>query len=436
MPEPQIIYQNLDLQNKVQHKYTLLDIETLYAFLEEAGTFTYNALSNGLYPAALALNEEYSYTGYSNVWVRDNVHVATGLLAVGENEKAQQCTRSMLDFYIKHQAKIDAVLSGKSDPKEPMNRPHIRFQGETLEENEEVWPHAQNDALGYFIWLVAKLCEKGQFELNTSDAEVLCKLIDYLAKIEYWKDEDSGHWEEVRKVAASSIGPVVAGLQGILNLNENEFPEACKVFADKKSLIEDLVLKGKAALEKILPAECVQDDPEQNRRYDSALLFLIEPLNIVPREIATTIVEDVIEHLLGPHGIRRYLGDSYWCADFKTKLSSDELTGDFSDNMSDRDALLKPGEEAQWCIFDSMLSVIFGRWYLEDNNEKWKEKQIHHFNRALGQLTSNASKFGPLRGPESYYIEKGVYVPNDITPLYWTQANLQQAFAQMKNTHN
>ena len=55
------------------------------------------------------------------------------------------------------------------------------------------------------------------------DSEQLKCLADfprYFAAIRYWQDEDSGHWEEVRKVLASSIGSVVAGLREFQRLME------------------------------------------------------------------------------------------------------------------------------------------------------------------------------------------------------------------------
>jgi hypothetical protein len=39
------------------------------------------------------------------------------------------------------------------------------------------------------------------------------------------------------------------------------------------------------------------------------------------------------------------------------------------------------------------------------------ERQIAHFNRGLGQITS------ALQCPEAYFLERGVYIPNDNTPL-------------------
>ncbi|RLS37264.1 MAG: phosphorylase kinase, partial [Planctomycetota bacterium] len=36
------------------------------------------------------------------------------------------------------------------------------------------------------------------------------------------------------------------------------------------------------------------------------------------------------------------------------------------------------------------------------------------------------------RCPESYFCEKGQWIPNDITPLLWTQGNLWQALALLE----
>ena len=137
---------------------------------------------------------------------------------------------------------------------------------------------------------------------------------------------------------------------------------------------------------------------------------------------------------MGDYGIRRYLGDSYWCADYKEVFSEDDRTSDFSDDQASRDKYLKPGQEAQWCIFDSIMSVIYGQRFLDSGQTADYEKQRFHLDRALNQLTTRESTFGPYRCPESYYLEKGKYVPNDITPLLWTQGNLMMALHQWKQT--
>jgi phosphorylase kinase alpha/beta subunit len=62
------------------------------------------------------------------------------------------------------------------------------------------------------------------------------------------------------------------------------------------------------------------------------------------------------------------------------------------------------------------------------------EKQILHFNRSLRQLTDAESGFREYLCPELYYRKGKRYVPNDVTPLLWTQANLMLALHFMKES--
>ncbi len=204
--------------------------------------------------------------------------------------------------------------------------------------------------------------------------------------------------------------------------------------AVNSAFLDGLISRGEEALASILPAECIQSDPRKYRRYDSALLFLIYPLEVVDGPMEETILEDVRLNLQGDYGIRRYLGDSYWTADYKEKLPAEELTADVSERQEARDALARPGEEAQWCIFDPIISIIFGRRYLRSGDPIDLEGQVLHLNRSLGQMTGPECPQGELRCPEAYYLEHGRYVPNDHVPLLWTQANLRLALLAMRQS--
>ncbi len=93
-----------------------------------------------------------------------------------------------------------------------MNRPHIRFDGATLEEISQKWAHAQNDALGYYLWMLCRMTLGDLLEPDEEQAGVIGHLVAYFRLIRFWQDEDSGHWEEARKIEASSIGVVTAAL--------------------------------------------------------------------------------------------------------------------------------------------------------------------------------------------------------------------------------
>jgi phosphorylase kinase alpha/beta subunit len=68
------------------------------------------------------------------------------------------------------------------------------------------------------------------------------------------------------------------------------------------------------------------------------------------------------------------------------------------------------------------------------HNEKILDLQTHYFNRSLGQITGKDSPIGEFKCPELYYLEQEKYIPNDATPLLWTQANLQIALELIKKS--
>lgn len=409
---------------------SLNDAQSLSQFLEAQGTFRFPTLTTGLFSAAAGEGGDFELTGYRNVWVRDNIHIAHGHWRWHQTGQAVAALKSLMAYFLKYEHRFKDIIEGRLDPSDPMNRPHIRFDGLRLVELDEKWSHAQNDALGAFLWLACQLnseCRWSEAELGLLDSVAL-----FLNKIEFWNDEDSGHWEEVRKVAASSIGVATAGMEAWYRLRQGT---SAAVSISTQFAAEGtgstIHIPGRQALTSILPAECIQQDPTKNRRYDSALLFLIYPFQIVTGEMADRIVADVIANLAGTYGIRRYLGDSYWCADYKQKLAADVRTSDFSDNLADRDRLLEPGLEAQWCLFDPIIAIHFGLRFERTGDPADRQKQIAHLNRSLGQLTPADAPSGPYRCPESYYSERGKYVPNDICPLLWTQANLKLALTQL-----
>ena len=91
-------------------------------------------------------------------------------------------------------------------------------------------------------------------------------------------------------------------------------------------------------------------------------------------------------------------------------------------------------EEAQWCIFDPIISIIAGQRYLLNGDPSELQRQVLHLNRSLGQITGPDCLKGELRCPEAYYLEHGRYVPNDHVPLLWTQANLWLALLAMEKS--
>ena len=428
------------LDRFLRDQYSIDDVRVIRQQLEESGTFQFPTLPSGLFSAAITHSQDLEYTGYQNVWVRDNIHIAHHFYVLGQPDKAVEAVSAIARFFHTQRNKLRDIITGKADPQNVMLRPHVRFDGATLTELSEKWSHAQNDAIGYWLWLGSTLAREGHWLPTADDVKLLSNFVQYLEAVRFWEDEDSGHWEEARKIEASSIGVATAGLIAVRDYFAT-MASAQMPFGGTKSFVdqtcrraESLIERGRAALTAILPSECVQADPTKQRRCDSALLFLIYPVRIVSDEQADQIVSDVVGQLQGPHGIRRYLGDSYWCANYKALLDPQNRTTDFSNDMAARDRLLQPGGEAQWCIFDPILSVIQGERYQATGDPERLRLQTEYVNRSLRQLTGEDSTFPPLRCPESYYLENDRWVPNDITPLLWTQANLRLALHSLEQS--
>jgi hypothetical protein len=419
------------LAQRIRSDYSLDEIAMLRIFLVERGTFLFRPIGNGLYPASQPASGS-ATGGYHYAWVRDNIYVAYAHYVNGQLAESVNTVRCLANYFSKQTSRFVKIISGAGDLNEPMNRVHVRFDGSRLEEVPEKWAHAQNDALGYFVWLFCRMAVTKAVTLSLDDLELLAAFVAYFRAIRFWEDEDSGHWEEIRKVSASSVGVVVGALDALKAMLKANYAlhkdfRSTKLKVDM-DLVDELRDHGGRALKVILPSECIQPDRRKRRPFDAALLFLIYPIRVVDLAMEGRIISDVIGHLQGEVGIRRYLGDSYWCADYRELLPPEESNKDFSDDLDRRDALLREGEEAQWCIFDPIISAIHGRRYMETRERAALDQQTLYLNRSLGQITQD------LRCPEAYYIEGGRLVPNDNTPLLWTQANLWVALKHMEQS--
>jgi len=424
---------NSTLKAIVKPSYTLADLGNIEQFFRHHGTLDFIIKPNGLY-AALTTDQMESISGYTYTWIRDTIMITNYQYELGNISTAQKSVTALRDYFDKYRARFSDIIEGRADKNDPMQRPHIRFIGDTLAEVDQQWAHAENDALGYALWMAFSLANTGETEFTPRDSHVYALFPFYFQAIEYWQDEDNGHWEEARKIESSSIGVVIAALQEMRRFMQNHPLNSFEYDGRKVSIeqLNALIARGRNKLDEFLPYE----SPPQ-RLADSALLFLIYPINVVSETQTDEILRVVLTDLMGEYGIKRYLGDSYWCADYKKLLKEDERTVDFSDDMERRDRLLKPGTEAQWCIFDSIVSIIYGKRYLKSRKIEDLNKQTHFFNRSLSQVTSQDFGLGGGKCAEAYYLEDsnmGIYVPNDHVPLGWTQANLGVALEYMKRS--
>ncbi len=419
-----------------RNSYSCDEIEKLYKALTQFRVFQFDAFPNGLFPAVGRGSVTEQTSGYRAVWVRDNVHIAYAHYVTEDEALRAAAIRnaSALSSFFetnKQQTRILNVIKNPEIALNPMNRPHIRFDGEIETEITEKWPHAQNDALGAFLFFFCSLAIDKAIAVTSSQREMLRNFVHYFQAIEFWKDEDSGHWEEQRKISASSIGAVNAGLTKYRELLD------LPGFATDRSIIEydleTLLDTGIKAMNTILPLECAQQETLKYREHDAALLFLADPYEIVHLNTADKILSNIRKHLQGEYGIKRYLKDSYWGPNYRS-IPPEKRTIDLSEDIIQRDAFSVEGREAEWCIFDSVMSCAYGKRYLTAGDKSFLDLQTEYFNRALLQLVECPENNQRLVIPEAYFVENEMYVPNDHLPLQWAHANLLRAVIAMKKS--
>jgi GH15 family glucan-1,4-alpha-glucosidase len=418
------------LQDLICVEYDLASLKKVKKWLEAHRTLEIRPAAHGLFAASSSQATD-SATGYQNVWVRDCIMIANSFRLRGDSQTAIACVQGLTQYFHKHANRFHEIIGDftRALKEDPQRRPHIRFAANSLNELPEKWPHAQNDALGYALWLRMVLANSGAYDFQKEDWEVYGLFPAYFEAIEYWKDTDSGAWEEGRKINNSSVGAVLAGLSEmakyLTQARKTRSTPANQLSDDLLRLIERLREKGDERLKSTLPFE---SPPE--RLVDGALLFLLYPLNVIQSaSLQDAIVNLVRARLEGPIGIKRYAGDSYFCQDYDKWFSPGQMSTDFSDRLEFRDAFLQPGCEAQWCIFDPVISIVYGQRYLKNPSDRESLRlQTHYFNRSLRQVTADG------KCPELYYSRDGKYVPNAHTPLAWTQANQALALHLMEES--
>ncbi len=432
-----------ELERFTAPRLSLDDVDALEETLRRFGVYDFPALPTGLFSA---VREPDPVTGYQHTWLRDSVHITNALWELDEIDAVRAATNAIFRWIDVQRDRFESAIAGRSDLRDPMQRPHIRFDGRTLTAVDQWWPHAQNDAWGYALWLGARAMLSGILTFDARHLGALALVARYLGAIEYWHDEDSGHWEEYRRVNASSVGAALAGVRGLAGLSrsprvtkEPALEAALKAEGMSVTSLDVLVTKGRQALEALLPNESMGNaDPSLDRTADAALLFLIHPLFVAPPPMIGRIVDAVRSELSGPWGIRRYNGDSYWCADYATLLDENQRTAGFGEDIADRDRALIPGTEAQWCLFDPVLSSIFGRRFLATHDPHDAAAQLQHLQRSLRQITCATPERAGGACPEAYWVPDGSApekrVANENTPLLWTQAMLVQAVAAVRTT--
>lgn len=313
-------------------------------------------------------------TGYNKAWLRDVYFMTLGFQWVGEMSVVAETAKALLGIIHKHKEKINWAASNK--PYATYQYIHARYHPETFEEYWEEWGNKQNDAVGETLFLITS-CELAGYTIaeTEDDKSTVQLLINYLNNIEYWRDADSGIWEENQEVRASSIGAVVRALKTAKQLPYLHIPER-------------MIENGEEALRNLLPRET------ENRFCDLALLTLIFPFEVTTEEETHEILRNVEYFLLRDKGIIRYRNDRYY--------------NNNKDGYS---------EEAEWSMGLAWLAIIYARM-----GDKEKAKMY------LMQAGETVNRDGLI--PELWYSHTSR--PNDNIPLGWAESMYVVALVEVK----
>jgi GH15 family glucan-1,4-alpha-glucosidase len=299
-------------------------------------------------------------------WLRDNFYECLAFEYMGRWDVVRKTYRAILDIFLKHEEMIDKAI--KKKPTHKNGYIHARYHPITFDVFWEDWGNKQNDAVGAILFRIGELEQHAEFTVieTKDDKRIIQKLVNYLESIQYWRDEDSGMWEENEEIHASSVGACVAGLKKIAEL-------------DFIHVTPRIIKNGEKTLRKLLPREA------KSKFTDLALLSLIYPYNVVTPDESKEILSNIEYHLVKDMGVIRYKTDYYY----------------------NRDKIDKHSQEAEWTFGLSWLAIIYERM----GNEA---KARHYMQRSLATVTEAGDV------PELYYSH--TKEENENTPLGWSES--------------
>ena len=480
----EVIAFNKDVGEKfIEPKLTKEKLEEMFAFLLEKNTLNIKVGDHGYVSAALREVEDGDETNYDAVWVRDSVWIYEGLKALGRESDAKKVVLGLWDYYStqSQRKRMRDIISDPTLASEAMNCPHIRFDAASIslddvfvEKNGKMqpqeWNHKQNDAHGMFLLALSDALNTFQLssdEITGERAESFALLFQFFKATDYTSFEESGAWEEIDAVRASSVGLVAnahykwhenfnASKPFILELKShiNALPE------EHINSLTDLYAgyeKGLSLVKKHLEAGGESPFYEKTsslyRGADSALLHLLTPYKL--EGLNSNEVKKVIElvnKLERPAGILRYEEDSYQAMGYVWLKDGQLLHGTSDENFKARAKLFDQfGKETEphW-FFDSMLACAYLDLAENENSETAKseyiQKAIRAVKRNLGQITGSYTDEKPITAdgetvspyllPESINVilKNGEhrYVTSIIVPLNWPMSSLSLSLKKLQ----
>ena len=436
------------------------NLEKIISELEMHQTLTLRRYSSGGHSAVTVQDPRSLESALDGMlamhWDRDNIMQAMAEYQLDEDEAMRSRLKiaknawlmglaASLKHHYNYHKRFTDIIDGKAAANDYSKRPHIRYNPISLQEVQDPWGHAQNDALGYILFLTFFAANQGK--LNIVDKAKVDPVIGnmppppfaqreahrfgvlvplFFEKAGVWQDFDFGAWEDKKAEHASSIACALAGLKQEKKYIDKAGPLSEKIdgkeYVVTSALLESLIKKCEEKLARILPNEFINSDKEdkradasRERQADSALInalflgaFAGEP--IVHDEMTERIIANTQGVLARPIGFARYPLDIW-------------------DGRVDRKDL-EYKEEAQWSHVAPMISVLWGDLYRRTKKEEHLIAQELYFKRSLTTVNKR------WRIPEAYIIDMKTrkWVSDANEPLAWAQSAEIMAIIGMKRS--
>jgi hypothetical protein len=430
----------------------------------------------------------------TSYWLRDNAIIAARFIRSRDKARRQMGLKLLLSgvAFMASTAQLGRFTSmirskGSQYRTNPHHWPYIftDIKGNLSCQRAEGWAHKQDAWQILALHLLNALESKHVSfrQLSEKHRTFLGLLVPFLAKVECWKCENSGSWEEIPAVRTSvrawehrlvvKLGELSERPEfGFLTKAYNQTKRHLSPIFQKKSLRQAVDLLDKklcSVMLRDLPFESphyARNDP-RFRESDTALFYLLE-LNYSnflaararkSKTWAMRLEAELLSQLLSLQdpisgGIYRYANDTYQREGYFRNVTVAKLnemyggpSADASSNFSGRGGILPAGRNAAWTHFVWQICWWSAERYLETRAASYRVLHERMFATGLRLVTgkhersldvgsdgvSRVVRIPAWRMPECYIAERSprgreFLIPSPHTPLNWATAEMIHAF--------
>lgn len=430
----------------------------------------------------------------TSYWLRDNVIIAARLLCSRDKARQRLGVRLLLSgvTFMSSNAqrnRFKSVIRSKSASyrDDPQNWPYIFADiRENLScQRREGWAHKQDAwQIAAFHLLDALEAKRISLrQLSQKHREFLGLIIPFLSKVECWRCENSGSWEEIPATRTSVRAwehRLIVKLGELSRRPEYRFLEKiytrmCRHLAStfRKVSLTDAVKILDRRLCSVMLRDLPYESPHYSKRdpryreSDATLFYLLElgyPRFLAERARKTSAWAKRLESSLlslvlslqdrASGGICRYVNDTYQRESYFSNVTVAKLnelyggpSADASSNFTGRELLLPHGRRAAWTHFVWQVCWWSAREYINSGDNRYRAIHERLFKTGLRLVTGQAERsldvgsdgvsrvvrIPAWRMPECYIGERSsrghrIIIPSPHTPLNWATAEMLHAF--------